>query len=86
MRSILAILLLGLGLAVLRYASMFLFINLTLIAFSRLVDYDPETIGRLLDIVATAIDVGFVIAGVALGKRLLGREREEGAEARQHAG
>ena len=86
MRSILAILLLGLGLAVLRYASMFLFINLTLIAFSRLVDYDPETIGRLLDIVATAIDVGFVIAGVALGKRLLGREREEGEEVRQHAG
>ena len=86
MRSILSILLLGLGLAVLRYASMFLFINLTLIAFSSLVDYDPETIGRLLDIVATAIDVGFVIAGVALGKRLLGREREEGAEARQHAG
>ncbi len=85
-RSTLAILLMGLGLAVLRYASLFLFINLTLIALSRFFDYDRGTTSRLLDIVATAIDVGFLIAGVALGKRLLGRAREEGEEVRQHAG
>lgn len=83
MNSILAILLLGLGLAVLRQASLFLILNLTLLAGSHFVDNDPDTLGRWLDIAATAIDVGFVIAGVALGKHLLGRDREEGAKLRQ---
>ena len=86
MRSIRAILLLGLGLVFLRYVSLFLFVNLTSIAWSRFVDNDIETMVRFLDITTTAIDVGFLIAGVALGKHLLGREREEGAEVRQHAG
>ena len=83
MRSILVIILLGLGLAALRQASLFLFLNLTLLAGSHFVDNDSETLGRWLDIAATAIDVGFVIAGVALGKHLLGRDRKEGAELRQ---
>ena len=85
-RSIQAIFLFGLGLAFLRYVSLFLFVNLTSIAWSRFVDNDIETMVRFLDITTTAIDVGFLIAGVALGKHLLGRKREEGEEVRQHAG
>ena len=83
MRSVLAILLLGLGLTVLRYTSKFLFLNLTLLVTSYSSDNLPSTMIRWLDIVMTTIDVGFFIAGVALGKHLLGRQREKGVGLRQ---
>ena len=83
MRSILAILLLGLGLSVLRYASKLLVLNLIFLATSYSIDNLSGTMIRWLDIVMTIIDVGFFIAVVALGKHLLGRQREKGAELRQ---
>ena len=71
MKGILAILLLGLGLFVLRQVSLTLALNLTSVAWFHFVGNNSEAVGRLLDLVTSATDVGFLIAAVYLGNRLL---------------
>ena len=77
MRSVLAILLLGLGLTVLRYTSKFLFLNLTLLVTSYSSDNLPSTMIRWLDIVMTTIDVGVLYSGSSLGETSAGKAEGE---------
>ena len=80
-KSILAILLLGLGLVVLRRAFHFLFVGLALSLAPPSV-YD-ETAG-LINAVVAAIDLGLMIVAVALGRHVIAREvSKECAEIRQ---
>ena len=78
LKSILAILPMGLGLEVLRRAFHFLFVGLVPILVPPSV-YD-EMAGGLMDTVAFAIDLGLMIVAVALGRHVLARGSNQAVE------
>ena len=81
MRSILAILLLGLGLVVLRQTLHFVIVNLTQMLVPRFLNGSTAT--ELLFAVIVAIDLGLMIVAVALGRLVLARESREAVQLRQ---
>ena len=82
LRSILAILPMGLGLEVLRRAFHFLFANLALMSVPR--SLHDEAGGALLTAVVVAVDLGLMIGAVALGRLVLvGEVSKEWTEIRQ---